>query len=780
MTKNRKKKQKLSSGDITRYTRNFWKIILGGVAFVFILLMAVGLGIFGKLPSLAALENPDNNYAAEVMSADGTLLGTFYDENRSYVNYDQISPNLIKALVSTEDERFYQHSGIDFKRTFASAIFTLLGDKQGGSTISQQLALNLYGSGRSNSFLVRVMQKLREWVTAIRLERRYTKQEIITMYLNTVDFGNNSFGIKTAARSYFDTTPDKLTVNQSALLVGLLKGTSRFSPLNSEERATARRNTVLSLMRKHGEISAEQYEAFSQEPIVLDLQPTQHDRGLAPYFREFLRLEVTRMINDGEVKPKENGEMYDVYRDGLRIHTTINTHMQRYAEAAVQEHLADLQDQFNNSWKNRTPWSGRPSGGDPVFEEQALTINNAIKRSDRYRKMRANDMPMDSIRAAFTRPIRMKVFSWDAPGHAKDTVMTPLDSVIHYKWFLRSSLMALDPQTGFIKAWVGGPDFRYFKFDMVKLGKRQVGSTFKPIVYTEAIEDYGYQPCFPVPNIPVEFPDFIVDGKPYAPQNSDHSFGGVFSLREGLARSLNVVTMYLIKHIGAASVVDRAKRMGISADMEAYPSIGLGVFETTLYDMVSAFSSFANGGMRKPPVFITHIEDRNGNIIYNAINVPIEAMSEQTAYTMLHMLKGTSTVSGGTAMRLRGTYKFTNPIAAKTGTTQNNVDGWFLGSVPNLTAGVWTGGDDQTVRFTSTALGQGANMALPIWAKFMQKVYSDTTLEVSKEDFPLPSDTTINLDFDCSSFRLPDTPGVASDSASIFVPEEQPEDRLDF
>ncbi|QEC51177.1 penicillin-binding protein 1A [Anseongella ginsenosidimutans] len=774
MSKNRKNKQQLSPEEVGRFTRTFWKVIFGCVAFVFLLLMAVGLGVFGKLPSLASLENPDNNYAAEVLSSDGTILGTFYDENRSYVNYDQISPNLIKALVSTEDERFYQHSGIDFKRTVASAIFTLFGDKQGGSTISQQLALNLYGSGRADNFMVRVMQKLREWVTAVRLERRYTKQEIITMYLNTVDFGNNSYGIKMAARSYFDTTPDKLTVNQSALLVGLLKGTSRFSPLNNEERAKARRNTVLGLMRKHGEISAEQYAAFTKEPIVLDLQPTQHDRGLAPYFREFLRLEVTRLINDGEVKRKENGEEYDVYRDGLKIHTTINTRMQRYAEEAVREHLTGLQADFKRHWKGRIPWKGLSSGPNPVFDDKAITINTAIKRSERYRKMLLNDLPEDSIKAGFTRPVRMKVFSWDSPDYSKDTVMSPLDSIIYYKWFLRSAFMALDPQTGHIKAWVGGPDYRYFKFDMVKLGKRQVGSTFKPIVYTEAIEDFGYKPCFPVPNIPVEFPDFLVDGKPYKPQNSDYSFGGVYTLREGLAKSLNVVTMYLIKHIGPASVVDRAEKMGISADMEPYPSIGLGVFETTLYDMVSAFSAFANRGMRKPPVFITHIEDRNGNIIYNKINVPIEAMSEQTAYTMLHMLKGTSEVSGGTAMRLRGTYGFTNPIAAKTGTTQNNVDGWFLGAVPNLVAGVWTGGDDQTVHFRDTRLGQGANMALPVWGRFMQKVYKDTTLEVSKEDFPLPSDSSINLNFDCSAYHVPET------ADSTFVPEELPENRLDF
>ncbi len=775
MSKNRKKKQQLSQDEIRRYTRIFWKIIFGSVAFVFLLLMAVGLGLFGKLPSLASLENPDNNYAAEVLSSDGSLLGTFYDENRSYVTYDQISPNMIKALVSTEDERFYQHSGIDFKRTVASAIFTLLGDKQGGSTISQQLALNLYGSGRARSFPVRVMQKLREWVTAVRLERRYTKQEIIAMYLNTVDFGNNSYGIKMAARSYFDTTPDKLTVNQSALLVGLLKGTSRFSPLTNEERAMARRNTVLRLMRQHREITAEEYERYSKEPIKLDLQPTQHDRGLAPYFREFLRLEVTRLINEGEVKPKENGEKYDVYRDGLKIHTTIDTRMQRYAEAAVREHLADLQKEFNKHWKGRIPWSGMAAGSNPVFKDQAMTINHAIKQTDRYRKMVMNDLPEDSIRAAFTRPVRMKVFSWEAPDFSKDTVMTPLDSVTYYKWFLRSALMALDPQTGHIKAWVGGPDYRYFKFDMVKLGKRQVGSTFKPIVYTEAIEDFGYKPCFPVPNIPVEFEDFLVDGKPYAPQNSDLSFGGVYTLREGLAKSLNVVTMYLIKHIGPASVVDRARKMGITADMEPYPSIGLGVFETTLYDMVSAFSAFANKGMRKPPVYITHIEDRNGNIIYNKMSVPIEAMTEQTAYTMLHMLKGTSTVSGGTASRLRWMFNLTNPIAAKTGTTQNNVDGWFLGAVPNLAAGVWTGGDDQTVRFRSTALGQGANMALPVWGKFMQKVYQDTTLDISQEDFPLPSDSSINLNFDCSGYQVPE---MAADSA--FVPEELPDNRLDF
>ncbi len=727
-------KTQLTAEDLKKYIRTFWYIIIGGILFAALFLTLIGLGAFGKLPSFVELENPKNSLATEVRSADGKVLGTYYRQNRSYTKYEELSPNIINALIATEDIRYYEHSGIDIKRTFTIIFYNLAGNRQGASTITQQLALNLFSEeGRSRSTLKRGIQKLKEWITAVKLEYNYTKEEIITMYLNTVDFGNNSFGIKAAARTYYNTTPDKLTIDQSAVLIGLLKGTTIFNPIRNPNRSTARRNTVLYQMNKNKFIDDETYEILKNSTTELDYQPTDHNEGLAPYFREYLRIEITKMLRDGTIKNKPDGTPYDLYRDGLRIYTTIHSDMQRYAEEAEKEHLAVLQKQFFDHWKGRVPWEKVPE-----------VIGQGMRRSDRYLALKNAGASEDSIKREFDKPIRMSVFSWKGDI---DTVMSPLDSVKYYKMFLRSAMMSMEPQTGYIRAWVGGINYKHFKYDQVKDGARQVGSTFKPFVYTVAI-DNGFSPCFQIENRPVVFEDF----NNYSPKNSDNKTGGVYTVRQGLARSVNIITAYLIKQVGPKSVADLAKRMGLTGDIPAYPSIALGVTDVTIYDMVGAYSVYANKGIWTEPTYLIRIEDKNGNLLYNKVPRKREVLSEQTAYVMLYMLEGTTTLQGGTGQRLRFRYGFTNPIAGKTGTTQNNSDGWFMGITPQLVTGVWTGNEDRGVHFRSINLGEGANMALPVWALYMQKVYKDPKLNYSKGPFEAPIGG-VNIELNCDMYN---------------------------
>jgi penicillin-binding protein 1A len=716
------------SKNYSQYIKNFWKIIGFGVLFVIIFISSVGLGLFGELPTFRDLENPKSNLASEVLSSDGKVLGSYFVQNRSNAKFNELSPNLINALIATEDIRFYEHSGIDLKGTFAIVFYSVIGKKRGSSTITQQLAKNLFPRKKQTIFNIGVI-KMKEWLTAIKIERNYTKEEIITMYFNTVDFGSNSYGIKTASNTYFNKTPKDLSIDEAALLVGILKGTTVYSPIRNPERAKARRNVVLAQMEKYKFITEDELIEAQEKELNLKFNSTDHNLGLATYFREYLRLELSNWCKENK---KADGTEYDLYRDGLKIYTTLDSRMQQYAEEAVREHLVYLQKEFFKHWKGRIPWGKNED-----------MIVQALKRSDRYISMKEDGFSNEEIETAFNTPTNMTVFSWSGDI---DTTMTPLDSIKYYKWFLRSSFMSMDPHTGHIKAWVGGPDYRYFKYDQVKLGKRQVGSTFKPFVYTVAM-DNGWSPCFEAPNLPIVFEDF----DNWSPKNSDNKEGGMISLRMGLANSVNLITAYMMKQVGPQAVVNVVKKMGITSEVPPYPSICLGTPDVTLYEMVGAYSTYANKGVWTEPVYITRIEDKNGNVLFEKLPRKVDALSEQTAYLMLYMMKGV--IDKGTGLRLRGPrYRFTQPIAGKTGTTQDNSDGWFIGVTPDLVSGVWTGGEDRTIRFRSTNLGEGANTALPIWALYMKKVYANPDLKISQGDFEAPAGG-LKVVIDCDQYK---------------------------
>lgn len=718
----------LSQEDISHYTKLFWKVIIYGILTFVLLIASVGFGLFGELPSFRDLENPKSNLATEVISSDGNILGTYFIQNRSNAKYKDLSPNLVNALIATEDVRFYKHSGVDLKGTFAIIFYSAIGKKRGSSTITQQLAKNLFPRKKQNIFNIGII-KLKEWLTAIKIERNYTKEEIITMYFNTVDFGSNSYGIKAAAKTYFSKTPNKLSIDESALLVGILKGTTVFSPIKNPERAIKRRNVVLEQMEKYGFISEAELTENNSKELNLQFQSPDHNQGSATYFREYVRQEVTAWCKENK---KADGETYDIYRDGLKIYTTIDARMQSYAEAAVKEHLTYLQAEFYKHWKGKTPWG-----------ENTDIILTSMRRSDRYQQLKEEGIAESEIKKIFDTPIKMTLFSWAGDI---DTTLSPIDSIKYYKWYLRSSFMSMDPHNGAIKAWVGGPNYEYFKYDQVKMGKRQVGSTFKPFVYTVAM-DNGWSPCYEAPNLPIVFEDF----DNWSPKNSDGKQGGMMTLRNGLANSVNLITAFMMKQVGPQAVVNVAKKMGITSDIPAYPSICLGTADVSLYEMVGAYSTYANKGVWTEPVYISRIEDKNGNVLYEKIPRKVDALSEQTAYLMLYMLRGV--IDKGTGLRLRGPrYRFTNPIAGKTGTTQENSDGWFIGITPDLVSGVWTGAEDRSVHFRSTNLGEGANTALPIWALYMKKVYADATLKISKGDFIAPAGG-LDVEIDCDKFK---------------------------
>jgi penicillin-binding protein 1A len=722
------KPSNLSQEDISHYTKLFWKVIIYGILTFVLLISSVGFGLFGELPSFRDLENPKSNLATEVISSDGNILGTYFIQNRSNAKYKDLSPNLVNALIATEDVRFYKHSGVDLKGTFAIIFYSAIGKKRGSSTITQQLAKNLFPRKKQNIFNIGII-KLKEWLTAVKIERNYTKEEIITMYFNTVDFGSNSYGIKAAAKTYFGKTPIKLSIDESALLVGILKGTTVFSPIKNPERAIKRRNVVLEQMEKYGFISEAQLTENTSKELNLQFQSPDHNQGSATYFREYVRQEVTAWCKENK---KADGETYDIYRDGLKIYTTIDSRMQAYAEAAVKEHLTYLQAEFYKHWKGKTPWG-----------ENTDIISTSMRRSDRYQQLKDDGIAESEIKKIFDTPIKMTLFSWAGDI---DTTLSPIDSIKYYKWYLRSSFMSMDPHNGAIKAWVGGPNYEYFKYDQVKMGKRQVGSTFKPFVYTVAM-DNGWSPCYEAPNLPIVFEDF----DNWSPKNSDGKQGGMMTLRNGLANSVNLITAFMMKQVGPQAVVNVAKKMGITSDIPAYPSICLGTADVSLYEMVGAYSTYANKGVWTEPVYISRIEDKNGNVLYEKIPRKVDALSEQTAYLMLYMLRGV--VDKGTGLRLRGPrYRFTNPIAGKTGTTQENSDGWFIGITPDLVSGVWTGAEDRSVHFRSTNLGEGANTALPIWALYMKKVYADATLKISKGDFTPPAGG-LDVEIDCDKFK---------------------------
>jgi penicillin-binding protein 1A len=725
-------KQPLSASDIKRYNLTIWKILIGGIILFSLFIIAIGFDVFGTLPSFRDIEHPKSNQATEILSEDGRPLGNYFVQNRSNVTYPEIGKNVIDALISTEDTRFMSHSGIDFKRTFTIFFYNIVGRRQGGSTITQQLALNLFSEeARQKNFFKRLMQKFQEWVIAVKLERNYTKEEIITMYLNTVDFGNQAYGIKSAARVYFNTTPDKLTVPEAATLVGLQKGITRYSPTRNPERSLERRNTVMAMMVKADKLTPEQFETERAKPLGLKFRGATVNAGIAPYFRAVLKSDIKRIFQERSIL-KADGTPYDLDRDGLRVVTTINYDMQVYAEEAQREYMKVLQQQFTKSWKGKNPFKGN----------QAQVIQG-MKRSDRYKALKLDGKSDEEITKDFNTPTKLTIFSWKGD---LDTVMKPIDSVKYYKMLLRNAMMAMDPQTGFIKAWVGGIDFEHFKYDQVKMGSRQVGSTAKPFTYAVAIEN-GYSPCYTVPNEPVAIE--VPGSKPWIPRSSG-TIPGTITLQKALAFSQNYITAFLMKQVGPTAVSTLAKKMGITTDVPEYPSIALGVFDASIYDMVGAYSVFANKGVWTEPTYIMRIEDKNGVVLFGKSPQVKVVMNEEVAYVMTRMLEGV--VQNGTGSRLGYKYGIRTPVGGKTGTTQNNSDGWFMAITPQLVAGVWTGCEDRAFHFTSTNLGEGANTALPIFAGFMKRVYANPNIKISKGDFEAPK-TPRTIEFDCNQYQ---------------------------
>ncbi len=739
-TKKTKKDDNVKQG-IRWYLVVIWTLFVIGVTCGFGLFYGISHEWFGDMPTFEELENPTTNLATEIISADGKILGTYYIENRSNVSYSELSPHLVNALLAIEDIRFYEHSGID-QRALLRVVFGIAtgNDKGGGSTLTQQLAKNLFPRGENLSTPQLVIRKFQEWVTATKLEYNYSKDEIIAMYLNTVFYGHNSYGIKKASETFFNLEPKDLNIEQAALMAGVVNAPSRFSPIRNPERALQRRNLVISQMAVYGFITPQERDSISQIPIDMsNFGVLDHNTGQATYLREYLRQELTEWAKTSK---KADGTSYNIYTDGLKIYTTIDSRMQQYAEEAVKEHLSlDLQPAFNKHWKGYTnaPFS---------LEEEEIEnlMELSMKRSERYRKMRNAGISLDSIKKNFNVPAEMTVFSWDGPI---DTVMTPMDSMRYYKSFLQSSLMSVESHTGHVKAYVGGIDYRFFKYDHVTQARRQVGSTFKPFLYTLAMQEGEYTPCTTVPNISysIEMPD----GKFWEPRDAGKTmFGEEVTLKWALAHSNNRISTYLMKRFGPEAVIQMARRMGVTAPIEAVPSICLGVCDISLHEMVGAMSTFANQGVYIKPIFITKIEDKNGNVIDYFETEKVEAMDEVTAYKMIELMKGV--VQSGTGVRLKYKYGFRNPIAGKTGTTQNQSDGWFMGITPDLTTGVWTGAEDRSVHFRTIGLGQGSNMALPVWALYMQKVYADSTLNISKGDFDKPL-SDVALEFDCELYE---------------------------
>jgi len=683
-----------------------------------------------QLPSFEELENPKSNLASEVISSDQSVLGKYYVENRTNIHYYDLSQNIVDALKATEDIRFEDHSGVDPKGLLR-AVFRA-GKAGGGSTITQQLAKNLFHEKPDNKH-ERVIQKLQEWIIAVQLERRYTKEEIIAMYLNTVEFSSNAYGIKSASRTYFNKTPDSLYVQEAAVLIGMLQAPTRFNPARNPDRALARRNIVLSQMNKYKFIPDDQIDSIKALPIDLNFQVEDHNFGLATYFRESLRTDLLKWckehINNATGKP------YNLYTDGLKIYTTIDSRMQRYAEEAMREHMTEIQKKFTEHWKNKEPW-----------EDHREILEEGKKRSDRYIKMKAAGASQKQIDSAFAAKTKMQLFSWKGDI---DTVISPMDSIKYFKKMLQLGFMSMEPHSGYIRAWVGGNDYRFFQYDHVKEGKRQVGSTFKPFLYTLAMQE-GYSPCYKIPNIRVTFD--LPTGDQWSPVNADDKYGGMLTLKEGLAESVNCISAYLMKQFGPQAMIEIARKMGITSPIDAVPAICLGTPDVSVFEMVGAYSTFANKGVWTQPIYLTRIEDKNGNILQEFVPRKVEAISEETAYLMLSLMQGV--VQFGTGGRLRGQYKLSMPIAGKTGTTQNQSDGWFMGITPELVSGCWVGCEDRLVHFRTLELGQGARTAMPIWALYMQKLYADKSINLYKGDFEAPKDP-LNVELDCSKYIQP-------------------------
>lgn len=732
-------KSKSPKQNFKRYIIAFWLVFFGPIAFLF--LFVLGVRLFADLPDTEELQNPKTLLATEIISSDMKVLGKFYAENRTNVKYKEISPYVVNALIATEDARFYEHSGVDFKALGRAVAGALTGSSSsgGGSTLSQQLAKMLFPREDLNKVQL-VIRKIKEWIIATKLEREYTKEEIIALYLNKFDYVNNAVGIKSAAQIYFNTTPDSLKIEQAAMLVGMAKNPAYFNPNRFHDRAEGRRNTVIQQMEKYGYITSVESDSLQKIPLKLNFHPEDHNEGLAPYFREYLRDVFLKKWCDQNRKP--DGTKYDIYRDGLKIYTTIDSRMQRYAEQAATEHLKELQTAFFKDCKRK---KNAPFAWNVSKDEIKTIMTQAMKRSERYRVLKKAGKSMEEIEKNFNTPIEMTLFTWDGE---KDTTMTPMDSIRYAKSYLQTGFMSMEPQTGYIKAWVGGINHKYFQYDHVQIGHaRQVGSTFKPFIYALAIQE-GYSPCYRLPNVPTTI---TYDEKEWTPSNSDDKLNGkMLTIQQALANSVNYISAYFMKQFGPQATVDLVRRMGIVSPIDPVPAICLGTPEISVFEMVGANATFANKGTWIEPTFVTRIEDKNGKVLADFVPKTEEVMSEEKAYVMIQLMKGV--VQVGTGVRLRYRYKLNQPMAGKTGTTQNNSDGWFMGITPDLVSGCWVGAEDRSVHFNSTNEGQGASMALPIFAKYMQKVYADKTIKITQGDFEKPS-RKIDIEMDCSKYN---------------------------
>ena len=756
------KKRTNKKTNFSKQKRWFWLLFICGMSLIPVIFLLASFGAFGSMPDHTALENPRTNLATEVISSDGVTLGKFYyEDNRTPISFKELPKHLVDALIATEDIRYFDHAGIDARGTLR-ALFKF-GQGGGASTISQQLAKQLFhGEGSRNTF-GRITQKIKEWVIATRLEKQYTKEEIIAQYFNIYDFGNNADGIRSAARIYFGKEPSALNLKESAMLVGMFKNSSLYNPRPERNPVGTknRRNVVLSQMEKYGFITQTVKDSLQQTPLDLNYTPESHREGIATYFRAYLKTFLKDWINKSEnVKP--NGEKYNIYKDGLKIYTTIDSRMQFLAEQSVTEHMKALQAEFfvqNTPRRNPTaPFL------DLEDEEIERLLKLGMKRSERWRKMRYDlKKPVREIIASFDKPTKMRIFSWTAPNNEIDTILTPMDSMRYYKFFLRAGMMSMEPQTGFVKAWVGGFNYKHFQYDMVKQGKRQVGSTFKPFVYAAAIDQLQLSPCDTFPKAQITIPAFKYGNiKPWAPKNSSKNYAGFETLKSALANSRNTITARLMNEIGPQPVIDLAKNLGVEQRIPAVPSIALGTPDLSVYEMVAAYSTFANKGVYTNPVMVTHIEDKNGTLLYQFSPQTKDVLSEEVAYVAVNLMEGVTKFGSGQRLRhdfaknqavykeiITGyPYQFDNPIAGKTGTTQNHSDGWFMGMVPNLVTGVWVGGEDRATHFKSITYGQGASMALPIWANFMKGCYAIEDLEISKEEFEKPEQLSIETECD--------------------------------
>jgi penicillin-binding protein 1A len=705
-------------------------------------------GLFGGMPSTLALENPENDLSSELISADGVSLGRYFRYNRIQVGYDELSEDLVNTLLLSEDHRFKTHSGLDFPAYLRVFYGIITFQRQGGgSTITQQLAKNLFTQnedmgldgkiGRLGRVPKRLVDKTKEWIIAVNLEKNFTKEEIIAMYLNTAEFGSNSFGIKVAAETFFNKSPDSLNLQESAVLVGLLQATSLFNPVRNPNSSLLKRNEVLTKVYRHGYKikTREELDSIKGLPIELDYNVANQNKGLATYFRNVVRSYLMNWC-------KENG--YDLWESGLKIYTTIDSRMQQHAEDAVAEHMASLQQVFDTHWKGRNPWIDKNGREIPNY------LENKFKQSEHYRLLvQRFGAGHDSIKIISRLPRPMTIFTWKGDV---DTLMSPMDSIRHFQGYLHTGVLAMEPQTGQIKAWVGGINHKYFKYDHVLQGKRQPGSTFKAFVYGAAIEN-GYPPCYKVVD---SSPTFELPTPPYhwRPQNSDGTYGSgkEMTIRQAMAQSVNSITAFLLREIGAENVVDYARRVGIESSLEPVPSLCLGVFDVSVYEITGAYATFANQGIYTKPIFITRIEDKNGNVIENFVPQTRQAISENSAYLMLHMLKGGVEERGGTSLGLSSYLRIDNEIGGKTGTSQNASDGWYMGITKDLVTGVWVGGDERSIHFRDWSMGQGGRTARPIWDKFMTRVYNDKSLPYTKGQFKRPV-SGLNVKLDCDVYN---------------------------